>query len=133
DPQLCARALPDDQGSPHQGRHRRCGPGSGRRSGTVDTRLPGLPQDRQNRRSRQRRYARRMTVAEAALKLRVGELVAFPTETVYGLGASALDAHAVARIYELKGRPRTTPLIVHVASVEMAREVVAEWPALAEE
>jgi L-threonylcarbamoyladenylate synthase len=74
-----------------------------------------------------------MTVAEAALKLRAGELVAFPTETVYGLGANALDACAVAKIFQLKGRPRTTPLIVHVASIEMAREVVAEWPALAQQ
>ncbi len=74
-----------------------------------------------------------MTVAEAALELRAGELVAFPTETVYGLGANALSADAVAKIYELKGRPRTTPLIVHVCSVEMAREVVAEWPSLAQQ
>lgn len=74
-----------------------------------------------------------MTVAEAAVKLRAGELVAFPTETVYGLGANALDPAAVAKIFELKGRPRTTPLIVHVASIEMAREVVAEWPALAQQ
>lgn len=74
-----------------------------------------------------------MTVAEAALKLRAGELVAFPTETVYGLGANALSADAVAKIYALKGRPRTTPLIVHVASVEMARDVAAEWPELAQQ
>ncbi len=74
-----------------------------------------------------------MTVAEAALRLRAGELVAFPTETVYGLGANALSADAVAKIYELKGRPRTTPLIVHVSSIEMAREVVAEWPSLAQQ
>lgn len=46
-----------------------------------------------------------MTVAEAALKLRAGELVAFPTETVYGLGANALNAAAVAKIFDLKGRP----------------------------
>ena len=49
-------------------------------------------------------------------------MVAFPTETVYGLGANALDAAAVARIFELKGRPLTSPLIVHVASIDMARE-----------
>ena len=47
--------------------------------------------------------------------------MAFPTETVYGLGANALDAAAVARIFEAKGRPRTSPLIVHVDSMEMAR------------
>lgn len=74
-----------------------------------------------------------MTVAEAALKLRAGQLVAFPTETVYGLGANALDADAVAKIFKLKGRPRTTPLIVHVASIEMAREVTSEWPELAQQ
>jgi L-threonylcarbamoyladenylate synthase len=74
-----------------------------------------------------------MTVAEAALKLRAGELVAFPTETVYGLGANALNAAAVAKIFDLKGRPRTTPLIVHVASIEMAREIVVEWPVLAQQ
>ncbi len=58
--------------------------------------------------------------------------MAFPTETVYGLGANALDARAVARIFEAKGRPSTSPLIVHVACIEMARELAAEWPATAE-
>jgi len=58
--------------------------------------------------------------------------VIFPTETVYGLGANALDAEAVARIYRVKGRPSTSPLIVHVASVEEARSIVAEWPESAE-
>ena len=52
--------------------------------------------------------------------------MAFPTETVYGLGANALDADAVARIYAVKRRPPTSPLIVHVASIEMARSLVAE-------
>ena len=70
---------------------------------------------------------------EAAERIRAGELVAFPTETVYGLGANALDATAVAKIYELKGRPPTSPLIVHVASVEMARTLVTEWPQEAEQ
>lgn len=64
--------------------------------------------------------------------IRAGQLVAFPTETVYGLGANALDAAAVARIFELKGRPSTSPLIVHVASLEMARSLAAEWPEAAE-
>jgi len=68
----------------------------------------------------------------AAELLRDGRLVAFPTETVYGLGANALDAAAVQRIYEAKGRPATSPLIVHVASAAMARKVAAEWPAAAE-
>lgn len=69
-----------------------------------------------------------LTIQEAAERIRAGELVAFPTETVYGLGANALDAAAVAKIYELKGRPATSPLIVHVASIEMARTLVTEWP-----
>lgn len=55
------------------------------------------------------------TIAEAAALLRAGGLVAFPTETVYGLGANALDAGAVARIFAAKGRPADDPLIVHVA------------------
>jgi L-threonylcarbamoyladenylate synthase len=74
-----------------------------------------------------------LSVKEAAAIIRSGGLVAFPTETVYGLGANALDAVAVEKIYELKGRPVASPLIVHVASVEMARDIVAEWPALAED
>jgi L-threonylcarbamoyladenylate synthase len=66
-------------------------------------------------------------IQEAARIIREGGLVAFPTETVYGLGANALDASAVRKIYALKGRPATSPLIVHVASVERARELAAEW------
>ena len=54
--------------------------------------------------------------------------MAFPTETVYGLGANALDPTAVERIYAAKQRPATSPLIVHVASIEMARTITAEWP-----
>ncbi len=67
----------------------------------------------------------------AAELIRQGGLVAFPTETVYGLGANALDANAVARIFEVKQRPWASPLIVHVADENMARSVTAEWPALA--
>ena len=66
-------------------------------------------------------------IREAARILREGGLVVFPTETVYGLGANALDAAAVRRIYALKGRPATSPLIVHVASVDQAKELAAEW------
>src|SRR5579862_2742948 len=69
-----------------------------------------------------------ISIKEAAERIRAGEVVAFPTETVYGLGANALDAAAVATIYELKGRPATSPLIVHAASIEMARTLVNEWP-----
>src|SRR5262245_6915843 len=63
--------------------------------------------------------------------LREGRLVAFPTETVYGLGADALNAAAVGRIFEAKGRPSHNPIIVHVADVAAARGVVTEWPELA--
>ncbi len=73
-----------------------------------------------------------MSVERAAALIRSGKLVAFPTETVYGLGANALDPEAVARIFEAKGRPRTSPLIVHVDSVEMARGLAARWPEAAE-
>jgi L-threonylcarbamoyladenylate synthase len=59
-------------------------------------------------------------IAEAAAALREGRLVAFPTETVYGLGADATNAQAVAPVFEAKGRPRFNPLIVHVATVEAA-------------
>lgn len=65
---------------------------------------------------------------QAAELIRAGRLVAFPTETVYGLGANALDAAAVARIFQVKGRPSTSPLIVHVDSVGMARGLAREWP-----
>ena len=71
-------------------------------------------------------------IRHAASLLRGGKLVAFPTETVYGLGANALDAAAVARIFEAKGRPTTSPIIIHVTTTEMARSVVGEWPAEAE-
>jgi len=67
-------------------------------------------------------------IDRAARLLRAGRLVAFPTETVYGLGANALDAEAVARIYAVKRRPPTSPLIVHVASIEMAQSLATNWP-----
>ncbi len=70
-------------------------------------------------------------VRRAADWLRAGEVVALPTETVYGLAASALDERAVARIFEVKGRPAHNPIIVHVASLDMAKRCVADWPALA--
>lgn len=71
-------------------------------------------------------------VRRSAELLRAGEVVALPTETVYGLAANALDARAVARIYEIKGRPAHNPIIVHIASVEMAKRCVADWPAAAQ-
>jgi L-threonylcarbamoyladenylate synthase len=71
-------------------------------------------------------------VGRAAALLRAGQVVALPTETVYGLAANALDEPAVRRIFEIKGRPSNNPIIVHVADGEMARSCVREWPALAE-
>jgi L-threonylcarbamoyladenylate synthase len=71
-------------------------------------------------------------IDRAARLIRAGGLVAFPTETVYGLGANALDAEAVARIYAVKRRPATSPLIVHVASIEMAESLVRDWPETAD-
>jgi len=71
-------------------------------------------------------------VREAVTRLRAGQVVALPTETVYGLAANALDAAAVAKIYEVKGRPAHNPIIVHVAGLEMARAAVTAWPEAAE-
>ena len=70
-------------------------------------------------------------VDRAAGLIRAGRLVAFPTETVYGLGANALDPAAVAAIFAAKGRPATNPVIVHVADPDGAGAVAAEWPAAA--
>ncbi|HUE87764.1 MAG TPA: L-threonylcarbamoyladenylate synthase [Vicinamibacterales bacterium] len=70
---------------------------------------------------------------EAAAVLRDGGLVAFPTETVYGLGAHALNATAVARIFEAKGRPAIDPLIVHLASVDQLEAVAHAVPHVARE
>jgi L-threonylcarbamoyladenylate synthase len=67
-------------------------------------------------------------IARAVEILRAGGLVAFPTETVYGLGADARSPDAVRKIFAAKGRPATNPLIVHVAGVAMAKLYAAEWP-----
>jgi L-threonylcarbamoyladenylate synthase len=75
----------------------------------------------------------KISLDQAAALIREGKLAAFPTETVYGLGANALDATAVAKIFEMKGRPSSSPLIVHVSSIEMAREIVTDWPPEADE
>src|SRR5882724_3805222 len=63
-----------------------------------------------------------------AALLRAGEIVAFPTETVYGLGADATNSDAVLKIYETKGRPRFNPLIVHIADLAMAQRYVSFSP-----
>lgn len=67
------------------------------------------------------------SIDQAAKALRSGKLVAFPTETVYGLGADATDDGAVAKIFEVKNRPQFNPLIVHVPDIESARRIV-EFP-----
>src|SRR6185436_1815171 len=71
-------------------------------------------------------------IARAARLIRAGRLVAFPTETVYGLGANALDEAAVRRIFTAKGRPSFNPVIAHVASADAARALVTAWPEAAE-
>jgi L-threonylcarbamoyladenylate synthase len=71
-------------------------------------------------------------IAHAADLLRHGGLVAFPTETVYGLGANALDPDAVRRIFDAKGRPAYNPVIVHVPDAAAARALASEWPPEAE-
>lgn len=64
----------------------------------------------------------------AAEVIKEGGLVAFPTETVYGLGADGLDEVAAKKIYEAKGRPSDNPLILHIASVEALKELAVEIP-----
>ncbi len=70
-------------------------------------------------------------IRAAAAVLRAGGLVAFPTETVYGLGANALSAAAVARVFQAKGRPATNPVIVHVARAADVLNVASKWPSTA--
>lgn len=71
-------------------------------------------------------------ISAAAVILREGGLVAFPTETVYGLGAHALIPSAVKKLFAAKGRPAHNPIIVHVANAKAARALVTDWPATAE-
>jgi L-threonylcarbamoyladenylate synthase len=71
-------------------------------------------------------------VERAVEFLRAGQIVALPTETVYGLAANAFDSAAVERIFTAKGRPANNPIIVHVADLEMAHRCVREWPAIAD-
>ncbi|TVQ51766.1 MAG: threonylcarbamoyl-AMP synthase [Phycisphaerales bacterium] len=66
-------------------------------------------------------------IREAARLLREGRLVAFPTETVYGLGADTFNPEAIARVYELKGRPSDNPLIAHIAETSLAPRLTDGW------
>lgn len=74
----------------------------------------------------------RQAVQRASKLLKDGEVVALPTETVYGLAANALDTETVAKIFQIKGRPSNNPIIVHVAGVPMARRCVADFSPSAE-
>src|SRR5947209_19235190 len=71
------------------------------------------------------------SLAHAVEILRSGGIVAFPTETVYGLGGDATNAQAVAKIFAVKGRPPTNPLIIHVADKTVATRYTSDWPATA--
>ncbi|MFL2100317.1 L-threonylcarbamoyladenylate synthase [Desemzia sp. FAM 23991] len=71
-------------------------------------------------------------IKEAAAWIKKGELISFPTETVYGLGADAKNEQAVQKVYQAKGRPSDNPLIVHIASKEDVQNYVKEIPAVAE-
>jgi L-threonylcarbamoyladenylate synthase len=73
----------------------------------------------------------RTVIAEAAALIQAGQLVAFPTETVYGLGGDALNPAALSRIYTVKGRPPDNPLILHLASQDQLAAVAAEVPEIA--
>lgn len=79
-----------------------------------------------------RNHPNKQTMQRAAELLRQGKLVAFPTETVYGLGANGLDAQAVAKIYQAKGRPSDNPLILHIANPQEIIPLVTEIPANAQ-
>lgn len=73
-----------------------------------------------------------LEVSDAARALRAAGLVAFPTETVYGLGADATNSAAVHKIFAAKGRPSTNPLIVHVSDSQVAKRYARHWPAKAD-
>ena len=71
-------------------------------------------------------------IAEAAHLIQQGQLVAFPTETVYGLGADATNPQAVRQVYQAKGRPSDNPLIVHVSTPAMVAQYAADIPVKAQ-
>lgn len=72
-------------------------------------------------------------ISEAASFIKEGKLVAFPTETVYGLGANGLDQEAIIKIFKAKGRPQDNPLILHIHSIEQLKSLVEEIPEIAHE
>ncbi len=69
-----------------------------------------------------------MTIKKAGLILREGGLVAFPTETVYGLGANMLDKDAIKKVYYIKNRPKGKPLTIHIADIEVVKKMVGKIP-----
>ncbi len=126
--------LPGQSGGPERpGKPEASGASGGERPRAADScapfgqRVPAVPY-RSARHLPEPPNEARDAVRTAAAVLRAGGLVAFPTETVYGLGADARSAQAVARVFAAKGRPSTNPLIVHVTGIDMARGCVAEWP-----
>jgi L-threonylcarbamoyladenylate synthase len=103
---------------------------AGRETAKRRFRHAGKLQLRPTNRNKQRM---KDVIDKAVHLLRAGKLVAFPTETVYGLGADATNPVAVGRIFAAKGRPATNPLIVHVADARIARRYAKQWPKEAEE
>ena len=77
-------------------------------------------------------YPEPKLIAQGAEVIKKGGLVAFPTETVYGLGADGLNPDAVLKIFQVKGRPQRNPLILHVSSLDQAKELASFWPPAAE-
>lgn len=73
----------------------------------------------------------RVIISKASKLICSGEIIAFPTETVYGLGANALDPSAVSKIFEIKGRPSDNPLIIHIADMKTLRTLVSQIPSRA--
>ena len=73
------------------------------------------------------------SITKAVKILCDGGLVAFPTETVYGLGADAMNSNASERIFKVKNRPRNHPLIIHVSCISLAKRIVSDWPKQADE
>ena len=74
--------------------------------------------------SNQKEEIKKQELEEAAEEIKKGNLVIFPTETVYGIGANALDKNAVKKIFKAKGRAQDNPLIVHVANIDMVKTIV---------
>lgn len=121
----------ESSGSPSCGFPRADGQ-SGSPDGSASARMRGMTQPRTVVLTVSPDHPDPAALREAAAAIQQGKLVALPTETVYGLGANALDPEAVARIFAAKDRPADNPLIVHVDGLEMARSLTATWPEVAD-